>query len=152
MATCRPVKADIGIGMEKDTKGLVMLSSVSGDPGRLVVSAIHSLLMATPESELRYAVLPRTYKNRAGHVKDYYSENPLVREPAEEETHQWWYLSEQKPEEVYAIKFYDSEALKSGDGSVRSMCPHSGFRVEGAEDAPPRRSSELRVWCIWQCI
>ncbi|KAG4431763.1 hypothetical protein IFR05_012762 [Cadophora sp. M221] len=106
-------------------------------------------LMGTPESGLRFAVLPRTYKGREGHVKEYYSENPLVREPGEGEGHEWVYLSEQVPDEVYAIKFYDSEALRRGDGSVRLMCPHSAFRVDGTEDAPPRRSSELRIWCIW---
>ncbi|KAH7319463.1 hypothetical protein BKA65DRAFT_514569 [Rhexocercosporidium sp. MPI-PUGE-AT-0058] len=106
-------------------------------------------LMATPESDLQFAILPRTYKDRKGHVKEYYSENPLVRVPKEGQVHEWWYLSEQSPEEVYAIKFYDSEGLRRGDGSVRMMCPHSAFTIEGTEDAPARRSSELRIWCIW---
>ncbi|PVH87103.1 hypothetical protein DL98DRAFT_509980 [Cadophora sp. DSE1049] len=106
-------------------------------------------LIATPESELQFAVLPRTYKDRPGHVKEYYSDNPIVRVPPAGKPYDWYYLSDQKPEEIYAIKFHDSEAVRRGDGSIRSMCPHSAFRVEGTEDAPPRRSSELRVWCIW---
>ncbi|KAK0104428.1 hypothetical protein ONS95_004719 [Cadophora gregata] len=106
-------------------------------------------LIATPESELQFAVLPRTYKDRPGHVKEYYSDNPLVRVPPAESPLEWYYLSDQKPEEIYAIKLYDSEAMRRGDGSIRSLCPHSAFRIEGTEDAPPRRSSELRVWCIW---
>ncbi|KUJ10802.1 uncharacterized protein LY89DRAFT_689409 [Mollisia scopiformis] len=108
-------------------------------------------LMGAAESDLDYAVLPRSYKNRPGHVKSYYSENPIVRHPGarEEAKHKWCYLSEQKPEEVYAIKLYDSEALRRKDESVRLMCPHSAFRIDGTEDAPPRRSCELRVWCIW---
>ena len=106
-------------------------------------------LIATPESELQFAVVPRTYKDRPGHLKEYYSDNPIVRVPPAGKSYEWYYLSDQKPDEIYAIKFYDSEAVKRGDGSVRSMCPHSAFRIEGTEDAPPRRSSELRVWCIW---
>lgn len=111
-----------------------------------------ALLLSPEEGEegLEYAVLPRTYKDRPGHVKEYYSENPLVRPPKEGTKHDWVYLSEQTPEEVLAIKFYDSEALKGGgDGKVRFMCPHSAFKLEGSEECPPRRSSELRVWCIW---
>jgi hypothetical protein len=69
--------------------------------------------MDSPESALQYAILPRTYKDREGYMKEYYSENPILRPPiaGQEEKHNWCYLSEQKPEEVYAIKLYDGEAL-----------------------------------------
>ncbi|KAL2063660.1 hypothetical protein VTL71DRAFT_5465 [Oculimacula yallundae] len=106
-------------------------------------------LLVAPEDELRWEALPRSYKKRFGYLEEYYSENVLVRPPDEGRSHEWCYLSEQAPEEVLAIKFYDSEALRRGDGSVRLMCPHSAFRIEGTEDEMPRRSSELRVWCIW---
>ncbi|KAI2609841.1 GA4 desaturase [Hypoxylon fragiforme] len=93
--------------------------------------------------------LPRMYRNRPGCVSEYYNENALVRPPARGGEQVWGYISEQKPEEVLALKFYDSEALRRGDGSVRLMCPHSAFTLPGTEDQPARRSCELRVWCIW---
>ncbi|OHW95863.1 GA4 desaturase-like protein [Colletotrichum incanum] len=126
--------------------------------------------MSRPVSQkVEYAPLMRTYRDRPGCVPFYYSQNALVRpldrgrrdsgfelgddydmtgrsEPA------WCYLSEQTPEEVYFLKFYDSEALvRKGKGAddIQMMCPHSAFQVAGTERAPVRRSCELRVWCIW---
>ncbi|CCF45279.1 hypothetical protein CH063_14414 [Colletotrichum higginsianum] len=134
--------------------------------------------MSRPVSrKVEYAPLTRTYRDRPGCVPFYYSQNALIRplgwrrrrrdsgfeagahgdddddddatgdgEPA------WCYLSEQTPEEVYFLKFYDSEALVrrgKGQDDVQLLCPHSAFQVEGAETAPTRRSCELRVWCIW---
>ncbi|KAI4865535.1 GA4 desaturase [Hypoxylon rubiginosum] len=96
-----------------------------------------------------YVPLPRLYGNRPGCVSEYYNENVLVRPPTPEKGHVWGYLSEQRPDEVLALKFYDSEALRRGDGSIRAMCPHSAFHTEDMDDEPVRRSCELRVWCIW---
>ncbi|KAI1763131.1 GA4 desaturase [Hypoxylon sp. FL1150] len=96
-----------------------------------------------------YVPLPRLYRNRPGCVEEYYNENVLLRPPIPEKGHVWGYLSEQKPDEVLALKFYDSEALRRGDGSIRAMCPHSAFHTEDMDDEPVRRSCELRVWCIW---
>ncbi|KAI2625781.1 hypothetical protein GGR54DRAFT_637558 [Hypoxylon sp. NC1633] len=96
-----------------------------------------------------YVPLPRYYRDRPGCVARYYSENVLVRPPTEDRGHVWGYVGAQRPDEVLALKFYDSEALRRGDGSVRVMCPHSAFRLPGLEDEPARRSCELRVWCIW---
>ncbi|KAI1377191.1 GA4 desaturase [Hypoxylon crocopeplum] len=96
-----------------------------------------------------YVPLPRTYRNRPGCVSEYYNENVLVRPPTPDNGHVWGYLSEQTPDEVLALKFYDSEALQAGGESVRLMCPHSAFRTGDMEDGPVRRSCELRVWCIW---
>lgn len=108
-------------------------------------------IMLSPERNLEYAILPRKYKRREGYVDEYYSDNPVLRPPPEgyEFRHNWCYTSEQTPEEVYVIKLYDSEAMRHGDGHVRLMCPHSAFRLEGTEHLPPRRSCELRIWCIW---
>ncbi|KAI6081708.1 GA4 desaturase [Hypoxylon rubiginosum] len=72
-------------------------------------------------------------------LPQYYNENVLVRPPTPKKGHVWGYLSEQKPD----------EALRRGDGSIRSMCPHSAFHTEEMNDEPVRRSCELRVWCIW---
>ncbi|GKT78549.1 GA4 desaturase [Colletotrichum tofieldiae] len=103
--------------------------------------------MSRPVSQkVEYAPLMRTYRDRPGCVPFYYSQNALVRpldwgrrdsgfeggndddrtgrsEPA------WCYLSEQTPEEVYLLKFYDSEALvrmgKRG-GDIQMMCDWDG--------------------------
>ncbi|KAI1404442.1 GA4 desaturase [Hypoxylon fuscum] len=96
-----------------------------------------------------YVPLPRIYRKRPGCVDKYYSENALVKPPTPDREHVWGYLSEQQPDEVLALKFYDSEALRRGDGSVKLMCPHSAFQIQGMENEPVRRSCELRVWCIW---
>jgi hypothetical protein len=39
-------------------------------------------LMDTAESDVEYAVLPRTYYNREGYLEGYYNENSIVRPPA----------------------------------------------------------------------
>ncbi|KAF7528061.1 hypothetical protein G7054_g10263 [Neopestalotiopsis clavispora] len=107
-------------------------------------------VMDTRGLDLQYIPLPRAYKNRPGCVKEYYNENVLVKPPKRGDTslHKWCYVSEQKPEEVLAIKFYDSEVLRTG-AQKPIMCPHSAFHAEGMEDKPVRRSCELRVWCVW---
>ncbi|KAK1978402.1 GA4 desaturase [Colletotrichum cereale] len=128
--------------------------------------------MSRPVSRrVEYAPLTRTYRDRPGCVPFYYSQNALIRplrqgrrdsgfesgddgsgngaagnEPA------WCYLGEQTPEEVYFLKFYDSEALVRkgrGEDEIQLLCPHSAFQVAGTDEAPARRSCELRVWCIW---
>ncbi|WYZ35365.1 hypothetical protein EsH8_X_000012 [Colletotrichum jinshuiense] len=114
-----------------------------------------------------YAPLTRTYRDRPGCVPFYYSENALVRplnwgrrdsgiemedDSKEDCGHAWCYLSRQTPDEVYFLKFYDSEAfVRKGKGQdqVQLMCPHSAFQIAGMDNAPVRRSCELRVWCIW---
>ncbi|KAL0939170.1 GA4 desaturase-like protein [Colletotrichum truncatum] len=122
--------------------------------------------MSLPQSQkVDYAPLTRTYRDRPGCVPFYYSQNAMLRPPQArrdsgyESTnieggrgHPWRYLSEQTPEEVYLIKFFDSEALlRMDDGRNQTvlMCPHSAFQAAGMEKEPVRRSCELRVWCIW---
>ncbi|KAH8680574.1 GA4 desaturase [Xylariales sp. PMI_506] len=116
-------------------------------------------VLLNPLDELDTTCLPRMYKNRPGYVDVVYNENLIVRPPAssssgegesgDDKQHKWWFLSDQTPEELLAVKLYDSEALKTGDGNIKLACPHSSFHTEDMDDAPARRSCELRVWCIW---
>ncbi|KAI8315192.1 Gibberellin cluster GA4 desaturase [Colletotrichum sp. SAR11_240] len=123
--------------------------------------------MSLPVSkDVEFAPLTRTYRKRPGCVPFYYSQNAMVRpldggrrdsgfqdgEKGEAREHAWCYLSGQSPEEVYLIKFYDSEALvrkEKGEDEIALLCPHSAFYMSGTEKEPVRRSCELRVWCIW---
>ncbi|KAH8811335.1 GA4 desaturase [Xylogone sp. PMI_703] len=93
-----------------------------------------------------FAALPRTYRDRPGFVPEYKCANMLPILPREQ-IHRWYWMPEQKPDEVYAIKLFDSEAAKR-DG-VAFAAAHSAFELEGTEDLPPRRSIELRVMAIW---
>ena len=100
--------------------------------------------------------LPRVYRNRLGHIPEYRSAQALIAAPLESTSeqgsapsHTWCYMSNQQPDEVYAIKLYDSEALNRSDDSVALFCPHSAFTLEGSGDQPLRKSCELRAWCIW---
>ncbi|KAI0755227.1 hypothetical protein C8Q80DRAFT_1093485 [Daedaleopsis nitida] len=55
--------------------------------------------------------------------------------------HQWWYLSQQTPEEVTLIKCYDSETDRA------RLTPHSAFWDSTTpEGAPHRQSIELRAF------
>lgn len=91
--------------------------------------------------------LPRVYRNRPGFVPQYKSGNLIPRGPKGGEGHRWYWLPDQKVDEVLAIKLFDSESQKKG-GPVFGA-PHSAFELEGMSDFPPRRSAELRAIVIW---
>ena len=56
--------------------------------------------------------------------------------------HAWWYLSEQRPDEVTLIKCFDSEVR---EGCAR-LTPHSAFVYPTTpSDKPHRQSIELRA-------
>jgi hypothetical protein len=93
-----------------------------------------------------YVELPRVYRNRPGFVAEYTSSNLTACGPEGVE-HHWYYLPDQKVDEVYAIKHFDSESQKKG-GPV-SGSPHSAFELEGTGALPARRSAELRAIVIW---
>ncbi|KXH59619.1 GA4 desaturase [Colletotrichum salicis] len=116
--------------------------------------------------EIDFAPLTRTYRKRPGCVPFYYSQNAMLRpldarkkghgvQDGDQNAtgeHAWCYLSHQSPEEVYLIKFYDSDALvRKGQGQdeIALLCPHSAFYMPETEKIAARRSCELRVWCIW---
>lgn len=70
-------------------------------------------------------------------------ENIVVRAGAvgEECKHKWYWMSEQRPEEVLMIKIFDSQA---DEGRVTGT-PHASFEIACDEDEPPRESIEVRA-------
>ncbi|KAK2729451.1 methyltransferase CmcJ [Colletotrichum kahawae] len=57
------------------------------------------------------------------------------------EGHKWYYLGEQRPDEVLLIKMFDSDSNVSAQ-----RCPHVSFRHPSApQDAKPRKSIEVRA-------
>ncbi|KAI1620108.1 GA4 desaturase [Exophiala viscosa] len=97
--------------------------------------------------EKPYVALKRPYKDRPGFEKEYFSENLLPIAPEGKE-HKWYWISEQTPEELYALKLFDSEAHKQGS-RVAPCAAHSAFRLPGQEDQEARKSAEIRVMVIW---
>ena len=54
--------------------------------------------------------------------------------------HKWYFLSDQRPDEVILIKCYDS------DEKVARLTPHTAFEDNGSpSEAPKRQSIEVRV-------
>ncbi|KAJ6551350.1 hypothetical protein B0H19DRAFT_1378102, partial [Mycena capillaripes] len=96
--------------------------------------------------------LPRVHRNRPGCVPEYKGANALPQPPEgcmkQGEEHRWYYLKDQTPEEVYVIKFYDSDAMKDEASGLARFCPHSAFMIDGVEEEEPRRSVELQAWMI----
>lgn len=95
-----------------------------------------------------YASFERMYRERPGFEAEYKSENMLPIAPLEGRQHRWYYIREQRAEEVFALKLFDSEAHKEGS-KVAPCLPHSAFALPDQEDKPLRRSAEVRVMIIW---
>jgi hypothetical protein len=64
------------------------------------------------------------------------------------ESHKWFWVEEQKAEEVVIITFFDSDAEKDG-GPASGGILHSSVELPGTEDQELRESVELRCLCIW---
>lgn len=64
------------------------------------------------------------------------------------ESHEWFWIEEQKPEEVMVITFFDSDAEKDG-GPASGGILHSSLELPGTEDQELRESVELRCLCVW---
>jgi hypothetical protein len=98
--------------------------------------------------------LQRMYRARPGFVDEYLSENlfPLSPATGEGKAHRWYYISDQTPDEVWALKLFDSEAQKKGKGEgtkVAACAAHSAFSLQGQDREKPRRSAEVRVMVVW---
>ncbi|KIY00950.1 uncharacterized protein Z520_03616 [Fonsecaea multimorphosa CBS 102226] len=98
--------------------------------------------------ETPYVALQRVYKARPGFEPEFRSENMIAVAPEDGCSHQWYYISEQQPDEVYALKLFDSEAHRSRS-RVAPWVAHSAFALPGQEDQPLRRSVEVRMLVIW---
>jgi len=67
--------------------------------------------------------------------------------PQHPEQQKWYWVPEQKPEEVLVIKFCDSKSEE--DERVAGQCLHISPILEGAEGEEVRRSVECRVYVFW---
>lgn len=67
--------------------------------------------------------------------------------PRNPEEQKWYWVPEQKPEEVLVIKFCDSKAEE--DQEVAGQCVHISPILEGREEEEVRRSVEARVYVFW---
>ena len=59
----------------------------------------------------------------------------------DESKHKWYYMHEQKPDEMLLFKIFDSDENAKAKGIA-----HSSVVVEGTEDLPPRQSIEIRAF------
>ena len=64
------------------------------------------------------------------------------------EGHRWWWISNQKPEEVLVIGLFDS-AREKEDPVAAGGTLHSSVELEGVDAEPARESLELRCLAIW---
>ncbi|KAJ9610019.1 hypothetical protein H2200_006349 [Cladophialophora chaetospira] len=101
-----------------------------------------------PGVEKPYIGLQRDYRDRPGFEKPFKSENLLAVAPQRGDEHKWYYISQQTPEEVYALKLFDSDAQKEGS-TVAPFGAHSAFSLPDQESEKVRRSVEVRVMVIW---
>ena len=120
------------------------LEPVHRDP--LAVMDIKTLLR--PDVETPYFKLERVYRDRPGFEPNFKSENMIGNAPQDGKEHQWYYLSQQQPDEVYALKLYDSEAQKK-DSDAAQFVAHSAFTLPELDNQPLRRSCEVRMMVIW---
>lgn len=66
-----------------------------------------------------------------------------LKAPEKENKHQWYYLSDMRPDEVLIIKCTDTKT----DGRAR-LCPHTAF-VGDQDHGPVRNSIEVRTLVCW---
>jgi len=63
--------------------------------------------------------------------------------------HEWYWMSEQTPEEVLVIKIFDSaeasEEWERIEGGRVGVAPHASFHLDGTEGEAVRESIEIRV-------
>lgn len=71
--------------------------------------------------------------------------------PKAPESHRWFWIPHQQPNELLIIKFADTEAGELGkkDAYIAACCAHSATRIAGTDNLPPRESIECRVIVFW---
>lgn len=88
---------------------------------------------------------PFDYRS-TGYRGDFLLEACAINAPDEDEEQDWYYVSEQKPDEVLLIKFADSES--EVDPKVAAGCGHGSPAIVG-QQGDTRESIESRVLAFW---
>ena len=94
-----------------------------------------------------YTSIPFPHNGRRG-LHDYIGANMMPLYPQAGQKHKWYWTSNQQPNEVYAIKLFDSEAWKEGS-RVMPCSAHSAFEIPGTAHLAPRKSIETRCLVVW---
>lgn len=62
------------------------------------------------------------------------------------ESQEWWYLSEQQPQEALIFTQFDSESEQADEGGM--TLPHTAFVVPETETLPARESIEIKMFAF----
>lgn len=125
------------------------LETVKQDPlGLMDASSIFTVPSSYSEKHKSYVSMSFMVNDKDG--KENYTASNIMPLAPQGKKHQWYWISNQEPDEVYAIKLFDSEAWKT-DSRVMPCCPHSAFALPATqtESLPPRRSIETRCFVVW---
>ena len=104
------------------------LEIVQSDP--LAVLDPRSVFAEDPlhGSEKKYQFIRIPHKNRPVFIPEYEITNMMPLLPRRADEHKWCYVSNQRPDEVYVIKLFDSEAWKEGqEGKGHALCSALSF-------------------------
>lgn len=87
-----------------------------------------------------------TYQAK-GKDGEYTMESWALKPSNDASKHQWYWLPEQKPEEVLIFKFSDTASVNDQD--IAAWTAHGSPKVLGTEDEEARESVEARVLAFW---
>lgn len=79
---------------------------------------------------------------------EYHLEAFTIHPPKEPEKQRWYWMPEQRQDEVLIIKFADTAAEE--DPNIARGCPHVSPIIPGTENEEPRCSLECRVIAFWE--
>lgn len=124
------------------------LETVRSDPLAVIdATSMFDVPSTRDERSQHYTSIQIPHHDRPGFA-NYMGNNIMPVLPGAGQRHRWYWVSEQRPEEVLFIKLFDSEAWLEGS-RVAPFSAHSAFRCDGQDDSAPRLSIETRVFVIW---
>ncbi|KAH9213942.1 hypothetical protein DL95DRAFT_366448 [Leptodontidium sp. 2 PMI_412] len=98
------------------------------------------------EDYVEFSVVFPTGVREEGDVERGHRENVFL--AYGRDSHEWYWISKQEPDEVLVIQLFDSLAEKEGRG-VAGGVMHSSVTIEGTEQEEARESVEVRCIAIW---